>query len=238
MTDRYIDLDELRSYGTHAAAELAKLEKKHPDAFHGLASAVATATAAVAKLLDAARDEDASVSTTASAGGALLPEARAGLKATGGWIASHEKHKVRPKDFFPNGRSTAGAGAAALLRQLEDVSKGYAKHKHVSEATARKKEVDALIPRLRAAIGARTDASSGRKAVTPELHAARERWQWTYRAAKLVAEGRLMLLATGAEPRARLAEVFKDLAVPSRAARGKGKPPAAPSGGAPPKPTP
>ncbi len=42
MTDRYIDLDETGKHGAHAAAELEKLEKKHKDAFHGLALAVKT----------------------------------------------------------------------------------------------------------------------------------------------------------------------------------------------------
>ncbi len=49
-----------------------------------------------------------------------------------------------------------------------------------------------------------------------------------------------MLLAPGVEPRARLAEVFKDLAVPSRPPKGKGgvAPGAPGGGGAPPKPAP
>ncbi len=208
MPDPYIDLEETQRYAHHFLDTAGSLVKRHP-LFAGVVDHVRARTDAFATALDKAGETSRETSATARGKKAILPRATAALTAMKGWVQSFPG--VDGTDLASHGES-----AGAVKGVLDKAVKLLGRHPGLGDATERRVQLEALAEELGASISAKAKALKGKIKATPALRQARAKWDEGYDAAKLVAEGLLVLDVGKAEAKKQLKGFFADLAVATR----------------------
>jgi len=129
--------------------------------------------------------------------------ALADLRGSGPAMAYQAQSKLRSEDYL---------GATLLLRRVVKAAPALAK----LDPGRRLARLEALAEELGASISAKAKALKGKIKATPALRQARAKWDEGYDAAKLVAEGLLVLDVGKAEAKKQLKGFFADLAVATR----------------------
>ncbi len=216
MADNYIDQDETLGYGEFAAKQITTsvvgLDPPFDDALREVAARVTKATKAMAATLKAA----GALPVTTFVGGAAAghdPASEAGalLGRLVKYAASRDNGEELVKEILGGEGLTTikRRRRAKLVHALDVAARALAKHKGAlpeyeqwrAELARTRGELDELDEKVRA-------SRQKRRAMTPAVAAARDRWLKVYAGAKLVVEGVLRLN----DAVDRMPDVFDDLA--------------------------
>lgn len=214
MADKFIDQDETRIYGPHAANAIRKrLLGKIPQfdsALQYIADQIDTSTTTVKLAVDTARAKDAERREGTKTKSSLLKDAQRLLGRFSSHLAGHDD--IDRKLFFTRDGTVGGVGRGAqdvllaithLAHRLSDSHAGIRDRAHWYN------EFDDMMKALAPAVEFASDAHADRRSITPEVEAARQAWLNTYISAKCLVESVLRQLGKLEQ----LSVIFYDLRV-------------------------